>query len=129
MTQYLLSVHTSGEESPRAMSEEETREGFARVNALEEEMRSKGALLYSARLEEASSAAVVRPTGGKTITTDGPFIDSKEILGGFYIIEAPSRDAALEWAAKTAAAIDQPIEVRGFFGFRAITTPDRAMAS
>jgi hypothetical protein len=129
MAQYLLSVHTSAEESPRAMSEEEMREGFARINALEEEMRSKGALLYSGRLEQASSAAVVRPAGAKTITTDGPFIDSKEIIGGFYIIEAPSRDAALEWAAKTAAAIDQPIEVRGFFGFRAVTTPDRAMAS
>lgn len=118
MAQYLLSVHTPADEPQRPMSDEEMREGFGRIGALEDEMRSAGALLSSGRLEAPSAAAVVRVSDGKTLTTDGPFAESKEILGGFYIIEAPTRDAALEWGAKTAAAIEMPIEVRAFRGFR-----------
>ena len=118
MAQYLLSVHTPVDEPQLPMSDEEMREGFGRIGALEDEMRSAGALLSSGRLEAPSAAAVVRVSDGKTLTTDGPFVESKEILGGFYIIEAPTRDAALAWGAKTAAAIEMPIEVRAFRGFR-----------
>jgi hypothetical protein len=121
MATYLLSTHTSAEASPRGMSDQQMREGFARVGALEDEMRSKGALVASGRLEEAAQAAVVRVADGRTITTDGPFVEAKEVLGGFYIIDAPSHEAALEWASKTSAAIGMPIEVRGFFGFRTET--------
>jgi hypothetical protein len=117
MPQYLLSVHTSADESPRDMTEDQVREGFARVAALEDEMRSSGTLLASGRLDDASAAAVVRVSNGKTLTTDGPFVESKEVLGGFYVIEAASREAALAWGAKTSAAIGMPIEVRAFFGF------------
>jgi hypothetical protein len=81
-------------------------------------MHSAGALLASGRLEEASAAAVVNATNGKPMTTDGPFLEAKEALGGFYIIEAVDRDAALAWAQKTSASIGMPIEVRGFYGFR-----------
>lgn len=118
MTQYLLAVHMAADPSPRTMSEEEMRAGFARIADLEDEMRSAGALLVSGRLEEASAAVVVRASNGKSVSTDGPFVEAKEALGGFYIIDAPSRDGALEWAEKTSAAVGQPIEVRAFSGFR-----------
>ena len=117
MTQYLLAVHTSGDQPPH-MSEAEATAGYARIAALEDEMRAAGALLASGRLEESAAAAVVRIARGRTSITDGPFIESKEILGGFYIIDAPDREAALRWAEKTSACIDQPIEVRAFHGFR-----------
>lgn len=118
MTQYLLSVHMPTNVSPGTMTEEEERAGYSRVAALEAEMHSAGSLLASGRLEEASAAAVVNATNGKPMTTDGPFLEAKEALGGFYIIEAADRDAALAWAEKTSAAIGMPIEVRGFYGFR-----------
>jgi hypothetical protein len=118
MTQYLLSVHMPTDVSPRTMTEEEERAGYSRVAALENEMHSAGALLASGRLEEASAAAVVNAPNGKPMTTDGPFLEAKEALGGFYIIEATDRDAALAWAEKTSAAIGMPIEVRGVYGFR-----------
>ncbi len=117
MPRYLLSVHTSGESSAAPMSEEDMRHGFERIAKLEEEMTSAGALVLSARLEPPDAAAVVDARAGKALTTDGPFLESKEIVGGFYIIEAPDRDAALEWASKTSAAISMPIEVRPFLAW------------
>lgn len=114
MGQYLLSVHTNGK--PREpMSAAEVREGFARIAPLEAEMKSSGALVYSGRLLEPQAATVVRMTDGKVLTTDGPFIEAKEVIAGFYIIEAEDLDSALEWAAKTTAAINAPIEVRPFW--------------
>jgi hypothetical protein len=55
---------------------------------------------------------VVRFSGGEVLITDGPFVESKEYLGGFYLIEAADLDAALGWASKVTAAVGQPIEVR-----------------
>jgi hypothetical protein len=81
-------------------------------------MRTAGALVFSGRLDEPDSAAVVQATNGKVQTTDGPFLESKEAIGGFYIIEAPTQDAALEWASKTSAVVGMPIEVRPFSGVR-----------
>jgi hypothetical protein len=54
----------------------------------------------------------VRPSDGEVLTTDGPFAESKEHLGGFYIIEAEDLDAALAWASKVTLAVRTPIEVR-----------------
>lgn len=115
MTKYFLSVHVGANDRPREMSEEDARRGYERVAALEAEMRRVDALVMSARLEGADSAAVVRASNGDVLTTDGPFLEAKEAIGGFYVVEAPSREAALEWAAKTSAAIDMPIEVRPFW--------------
>jgi hypothetical protein len=61
---------------------------------------------------------VPRANNGKVMTSDGLFIESKEVLGGFYIVEAPSDEQAREWAARTSAAIGMPIEVRPFFDSR-----------
>jgi hypothetical protein len=67
------------------------------------------------RLHQADSATVVRVSNGETLTTDGPFAESKEHLGGFYIVEADDLDSALSWASKTAACVDTAIEVRPFW--------------
>jgi hypothetical protein len=80
-------------------------------------MKSAGAWLFSGRLHEPDTATVVRMSGGEVLTTDGPFVESKEHLGGFYIIEADDLDAALAWASKVTAAVGRPIEVRSFAGF------------
>ena len=114
MTQYMLSVHSETGEPREPMTDEEMRLGFEQVATLEREMRSVGALLYSGRLLEPDQARVVRPTKGRVRMTDGPFAETKEQLGGFYIIEADDMDSALRWAEKVTLAIDSPIEVRPF---------------
>ena len=86
--------------------------------ALEEEMKATGAWLFSGRLTEPDMATVVRASAGDALTTDGPFVESKEHLAGFYIVEADDLDAALGWARKTSAIIGMPIEVRPFWDTR-----------
>ena len=115
MARYLLSVHTKADEAPRQMTEEDMRAGFAAVADLEAEMQAANALVLSGRLVEARRASVVRAKKGRVTVTDGPFVEAKEALGGFYIIDAPDDDAARSWASKTSAAINQPIEVRSFW--------------
>ena len=113
MSQFMLAVYSSDE--PREpMTAEEMQAGFAVVHALEEEMRATNTLVYSGRLLEPARARVVRPRRRMGNTTDGPFIETKEHIGGFYIIEAPDLDAALAWASRVTDAIDTPIEVRPF---------------
>jgi hypothetical protein len=117
--QYLLSVHSVAGEVRDPMSDEEMRQSHQQVGILEEEMKSAGAWVFSGRLHEPDTATVVRMSGGEVVTTDGPFVESKEHLGGFYIIQAADLDAALAWASKVTAAIKRPIEVRPFAGFEA----------
>ncbi len=112
MNQYLLSVHTTSEASCQSMPPEEMQAAYARIEALETELKSSGAWMFSARLSEAESATAVREKEGETLMTDGPFVESKEHLVGFYIIQAADLDAALGWAAKVTACVGQPIEVR-----------------
>jgi len=114
MAQYLLSVHSVEGEARDPMTEEEMRQFMERVAVLEEEMKSAGAWLFGGALHGPDSATVVRVSDGEVLTTDGPFAESKEHLGGFYIIEAEDLDAALGWASKTTAAVSKPIEVRPF---------------
>jgi hypothetical protein len=122
MTHYLLSVlsvHSVEDEIREPMTDEEMRQSHKRLGVLEQEMKSTGAWVFSGRLHEADTATVVRMSGGEVVTTDGPFVESKEHLGGFYIIKAPDLDAALAWASKVTEAIKVPIEVRPFAGFEA----------
>lgn len=114
VTQYLLSVHSVEGEARDPMTEQEMRQFMERVSVLEEEMKSAGAWLFGGALHEADTATVVRVSNGDVLTTDGPFAEAKEHLGGFYIIEADNLDAALVWASKTTAAVSKPIEVRPF---------------
>jgi hypothetical protein len=114
MAQYLLSVHSVEGEVREPMTDEAMRQGFKQVAILEAEMKSAGAWLFGGRLHESDTATVVRISNGEVMTTDGPFVESKEHLGGFYIIEANDLDAALDWASKVTRTINAPIEVRPF---------------
>jgi hypothetical protein len=114
MSKYLLAVHTADDAPREPMTEEELSRGFALVEGIEREMKATNTLLFSGRLLEASRARVVRPAQGRVKATDGPYAETKEHLGGFYIIEANDMDAALGWASKVTTAIDTPIEVRPF---------------
>lgn len=117
MTRYLLSVHTVDSEARAPMSTEEMQQSYEQMSSLDREMKSAGAWVFSGRLHAPDTATVVRVSGGEVLTTDGPFVESKEHLGGFYIVEAPDLDAALGWGAKVTAAVGAPIEVRPFAAF------------
>ena len=116
MTHYLLSVHTVEGDVHEPMSEDEMRQSHAELGAIESEMKSSGMWVFSGRLHAPDTATVVRADKGNVVTTDGPFVESKEHLGGFYIVDAQDLDAALTLAAKVSGAIRQPIEVWPFAG-------------
>lgn len=113
MPQYLLSVMQPQGEPPAP----EVLQGIMRnVEALHEELKAAGAWVFAGGLDGPSTATVVRLQDGEVLTTDGPYLEGKEYLGGLSIIEAPDLDAALEWGRKSARATTLPIEVRPFFG-------------
>jgi hypothetical protein len=112
MTQYLLSVFvTEGAEEPPA---EEIEQIYADVDVVNAELMETGAWVFGGGLHPASTATVVRAQGGETMITDGPYAETKEQIGGFWVIEAPDLDAALDWARKATVACRGPIEVRPF---------------
>ncbi len=112
MKQYLLAVHlVSGEPG---LSEEEMQASYKAVDSYNAELRSAGAWVFAGGLHPPATATVVRAQGGQVVTTDGPFAETKEQLGGFWVIQAPDLDAALDWAAKGSAACGAPVEVRPF---------------
>ena len=109
MKLYLLSVYQpDGDPPPPEVLEPIMR----KVHALQDDLKAAGAWVFSGGLHNASTATVVRVTDGEVITTDGPYIEGKEHIGGFTVIKAPDLDAALEWARRSAKAITLPIEVR-----------------
>ena len=112
MAQYMLSLHNVEGEAAGSMTDEEMQHSWKEIHALNEEMKAAGAWVFGGALHEPDTATVVRMSEGEVLTTDGPFVESKEHLGGFYIVEADDLDAALEWASKTTAAVRKPIEVR-----------------
>jgi hypothetical protein len=114
MTRYMLSVHSVQGEARAPMTDEEMRRSHEQLGRIEQEMQATGTWVFSGRLHEADTATVVRVANGEVMTTDGPFVESREHLGGFYIIEAEDLDAALTWASKVTGAIMVPIEVRPF---------------
>src|SRR2546423_9116638 len=110
MKQYLLSVYmVEGEPAP---SEEEMQQSYKDVDAVNAELQAKGAWVFAGGLHPADTATVVRVKDGDVLTTDGPFAETKEQLGGFWVIKAPDLDAALAWAAKGAGAFKAPVEAR-----------------
>lgn len=115
MKNYLLSVcYPEGGTPPEPEALERIMED---VRAVEREMRAAGAWVFSGGLHPSSTATVVQFRDGEVLTTDGPFVEGKEYLGGLSIIRAPDLDAALAWARKIARAIPGVgIEVRPFEG-------------
>jgi hypothetical protein len=112
MTQYLLSIYQpDGAEPPPP---EFLGPIMRDVTALRQEMIAAGAWVFAGGLHPPSTATVVRLKGGDVLTTDGPYVEGKEHIGGFTVIKAPDLDAALEWGRKLARATTLPIEVRPF---------------
>jgi hypothetical protein len=112
MKQYLLSVHmVEGEPAP---PDEEVQRAYNAVDAFNAELQAAGNWVFAGGLHPPATATVVRSQGGEVVTTDGPFAETKEQLGGFWVITAPDLDAALAWAAKGSEACGQPVEVRPF---------------
>jgi hypothetical protein len=114
MPRYLLSTHSVAGATREPMTEEQMLRAWAPIQALEADMKSAGAWVFSARLNDADTATVVRMSGDDVVTTDGPFVEAKEHLAGFYIIEAADLDEALGWATKVTRLISSPIEVWPF---------------
>ncbi|HEY2641652.1 MAG TPA: YciI family protein [Streptosporangiaceae bacterium] len=112
MKQYLLAVHIV--EGEPGVSEEQMQASYQTVDAYNADLQAAGAWVFAGGLHPPSTATVVRAQGGQVVTTDGPFAETKEQLGGFWIIQAPDLDAALDWAAKGSAACGEPVEVRPF---------------
>ena len=112
MKQYMLAVH-SVEGTPMP-SQEEMQTAFAQVDKVNAELRSAGAWVFGGGLLPAESATVVRVSDGATTLTDGPFAETKEQLGGFWVIRCADLDEALAWAGKCAQACMNPVEVRPF---------------
>jgi len=113
MTQYLLAVHGDEEELAK-VSPEDMQTMFQQVDVFNEKLKASGAWVFAGGLHPSSTATVVRSSDGKVVTTDGPFAETKEQLGGFWIIEAPDLDAALTWATEGSAACMAAVEVRPF---------------
>ena len=114
MQHYLLSVYQPDEGVP---PKDELDRIMARVRALRDEMKAAGAWVFSAGLHPAGTATVVRSRDGEMLTTDGPYIEGKEHIGGFTILKAADLDSALEWARQAARIITPlAIEVRPMQG-------------
>jgi hypothetical protein len=112
MRQYLMSVAMI--DGAPVRPEEEARQAYERTARLNEEMQAEGVWVFGGGLMPASSATVVRADQGEFLTTDGPFTESKEHIGGFWVIEAEDLDVALQWAKKATFACGEPVEVRPF---------------
>ena len=112
MTQYMLSVFDV--EGTATLPAEEIEKIYADVDVVNAELMAAGAWVFGGGLHPADTATVVSAQSGETLVTDGPFAETKEQIGGFWIIQAPDLDAALEWARKATVACRGPIEVRPF---------------
>jgi hypothetical protein len=112
MKQYLLAVHMiEGEAMP---PEAEIQASYEAVDKFNQELMTSGEWVFAGGLLPPDTATVVRAAGGKVITTDGPFAEAKEQIGGFWVIKAADLDAALAIAARGSQACRRPVEVRPF---------------
>ncbi len=114
MTEYLFSVH-GGDTGPE-MSEEDMQQAYADVDVFNQKLQAQGAWVFAGGLHPASTATVVDATGSDVLTTDGPYLEAKEHIGGFWVVNAADLDAALALAAEASVACRAPVEVRPFQG-------------
>ena len=112
MMKFLVSGYLPDDYDPSAGDEQVSRD----IHALNEEIESAGAMFFACGLQPATLAKTLRAQpGGKVLITDGPYLETKEHMGGFLILEAADLDEALEWARKGAISGRMPIEVRQIF--------------
>ncbi len=109
MKQYLLSIYHPDEPIP---DPEAMAKIYQDVSAVNDELMSAGAWVFAGGLFPSTTATVLRVRDGDVLVTDGPFIEGKEHIGGFWVIKAPDLDAALEWGRKATLACTAPVEVR-----------------
>jgi hypothetical protein len=109
--EYMLLIYGS-EERWAERSEDELKPIYEEYFALSRDLREQGKLISSEELQPSSTATTVRLRDGETMVSDGPFAETKEVLGGYYLIDAESLDEAIEWAARIPSARDGTIEVR-----------------
>jgi hypothetical protein len=111
MTQYLVAIHHPDDYDPSAEDEAMSRD----IDALNDEMVVAGVRIFVGGLLPASNAKSLRAQpGGKVLITDGPYLETKEHIGGFWVVEAANLDYALAWGRKAAVACRAPVEVRPF---------------
>jgi hypothetical protein len=108
---YVLLIY-SNEAAMASAPEAATNEMMAAYGAYSEAMAKAGVMVSGERLRPSSAATTVRTTNGKTQVLDGPYAETKEQLGGYFIIEAPDLDAALSWAERCPGAAHGVLEVR-----------------
>jgi hypothetical protein len=123
--QYMILIY-SDEKAMEGMTEAEMQSGYAEWIKYSEDMAKAGVMLGGASLKPVATATTVRMKSGKTTHTDGPFAETKEQLGGYYLIDVPDLDAALKWAAKCPGAPYGSIEVRPL---GVISAPDGSIAA
>jgi len=111
MKQYLLSVYQPEDSIPEPGVRDQI---IADVDALNTDLQQAGAWVFAGGLHPSSTATVVRVDGGDVLITDGPFVEGKEHIGGFWVIQAPDLDSALAWGRKATRACAVPVEVRPF---------------
>src|SRR5262249_7844252 len=109
--QYMLLIY-SDEKAAAAMPKADVNKMLPAYEAYTKALQGAGALLAGDRLRPADSASTVRVREGKTQVLDGPYAETKEQLGGYYIVEAKDLDAALDWAARGPGAASGAVEVR-----------------
>lgn len=112
--QYLLTLYTD-ESGWGRMTPEQQKQGTAAYMAYGEALRSAGVLVGSNRLKPSATATTLRTTNGKTQVLDGPFIESKEQLAGYFLIDAPDLDSAMQWAGRCPAVQHGVVEVRAIW--------------
>lgn len=112
MTQYMLAVWYPGDAV--APSPDELERITRDVEAIHQALEVEGSWVFGGGLHDPTTATVVESRGGRPITTDGPFVETKEALGGFSVIDVTDLDAALKWAERMSEATTCPIEVRPF---------------
>jgi hypothetical protein len=118
MTHYLLAVHgpTEMDEFGNYGSQEEMEAAFAATSVFNDKLRADGYWVFGGGLLPASTATVVDGRGDSPVFTDGPYLETKEIIGGFWVIDAPDLDVALKLAAEGSKACRGQVEVRPFSG-------------
>ena len=118
MTHYLMAVHGPAEMGEHGSygSQEEMEQAFAATDAFNEQLRAAGHWVFAGGLQAVSSASVVDGQSEPPIVTDGPYLEAKEHLAGFWVVDAPDLDAALALAAAASKACGGKVEVRPFDG-------------
>jgi len=107
----MVAIHHPDDFEPFSEGEDTVRD----IDALNDEMNAAGVIVFVGGMQPAGMAKSVRVRAGKSIVSDGPYLETKEHIGGFWVLEVAGMDKAVEWGKKAAVACRAPVEVRGFF--------------